>query len=66
MSGLHGSELPSLRRASATSLLKTDRFWVNLGKEKERLRELARQRLFEPLLDDAPDFSTTERAPDPG
>lgn len=31
------SVLPSLRRASATSLLKTERFWVNLWEEEERL-----------------------------
>lgn len=36
MSRPHGSVLPSLRRASATSLLKTDRFWVNLRREEAR------------------------------
>lgn len=32
-----GSGLPSLRRASAMSLLKTERFWVNLWEKEERL-----------------------------
>lgn len=37
MSRLHDSVLPSQRRASATSLLKTERFWVNLWEEEERV-----------------------------
>lgn len=47
MSRLHGSLLPSLRRASATSLLKTDRFWVNLRKKEERLGAVGRPRWCE-------------------
>lgn len=35
MSRPHGSAPPSPRRASATSLLNTDRFWVNLQEEEE-------------------------------
>lgn len=67
MSRLHGSVLPSLRKASATSLLKTDRFWVNLWKEEERARAVARPRIYEPLDAKATvEFRTLERALYPG
>lgn len=67
ISRLHGSVLPSVRRASATSLLKTDRFWVNLWKEEERPRPVARRKLYEPLEDKATvELRTLERAPGPG
>lgn len=67
MSRLHGSVLPSLRKASATSLLKTDRFWVNLWKEEERARAVARPRIYEPLDAKATvEFRTLESALYPG
>lgn len=67
MSRLHGSVLPSLRRASATSLLKTDRFWVNLWKKEERPGAVARRRWCAPVEDKATvELRTLERAPDAG
>lgn len=67
ISRLHSSVLPSVRRASATSLLKTDRFWVNLWKKEERLRAVTRRGLYEPLEGKGTvELRTLERAPGPG